>query len=91
MLVCAIGSRWSDDMRVRGEGMWRHSAGWKYFDQIDAHRRSFLGPPRLYDLQIYAVSPRLRPRRVVFFLLIHRFSYLRYSCKALHLRSRHGL
>ena len=58
MLVCAIGSRWSDDVRVRGEGMWRHSAGWKYFDQIDAHRRSFLGPPRLYDLQIYAVSPK---------------------------------
>ena len=55
MLVCGIGARWSEDMRVRGEGLWRHSAGWKYFDQVEKHRRSFIGPPRLYDLQIYAV------------------------------------
>jgi hypothetical protein len=92
MLVCGIGSRWSDDMRVRGEGLWRHSAGWKYFDQVEAHRRSFLGPPRLYDLQIYAV--RLgRPRRALPLTdkLSHStFSYLRSFCKVLHLRSRHG-
>ena len=55
MLVCAIGARWSDDPRCILEGTSKHSAGWKWFDQVQIHRRSFMGPPRLYDLQIYVV------------------------------------
>lgn len=56
MLVCAIGARWSDDPRCLLDGASAHSAGWKWFDQIQVHRRSFMSPPRLYDLQIYALS-----------------------------------
>ena len=56
MLVCSIGARWSDDRRCCLEGTGAHSAGWKWFDQVQVHRKSFMGPPRLYDLQIYAVS-----------------------------------
>ena len=56
MLVCSIGARWSDDHRCLLEGASAHSAGWKWFDQVQVHRKSFMGPPRLYDLQIYAVS-----------------------------------
>ena len=55
MLVCALGARWSEDTRVYIDGMSKHSCGWKWFDQVQIHRKSFLGPPRLYDLQIYAV------------------------------------
>lgn len=58
MVVCAIASRWVDDPRCIVEGMSRHSAGWKWFDQVQIHRKSFTSPPRLYDLQIYAVSKR---------------------------------
>lgn len=55
MLVCAIGARYFDDPRVFIEGMSKHSSGWKWFEQVQIYRKSFLGPPRLYDLQIYAV------------------------------------
>lgn len=55
MLVCAIGALWIDDPRVSIEGMSKHSSGWKWFEQVQVQRKSFLGPPRLYDLQIYAV------------------------------------
>ncbi|KAL5525563.1 hypothetical protein ACEPAG_6899 [Sanghuangporus baumii] len=56
MLVCAIGARYSEDMRCRLEGGDIHSSGWKWFDQVQVHRKSFLSPPRLYDLQIFALS-----------------------------------
>lgn len=55
MLVCAIGARHSDDMRCREQCGDIHSSGWKWFDQVQVHRKSFLSPPRLYDLQIFAV------------------------------------
>lgn len=59
LLVCAIGSRWSTDTRVRLDDttMWS-SAGWKYFQQVRMARKSFLVPPSLYDVQIFAVSIR---------------------------------
>lgn len=57
LLVCALGSRWSDDPRVILPGTNSgHSAGWEWFRQVQWVRRSLLSPPRLYDLQISAVS-----------------------------------
>ncbi|KIM80404.1 hypothetical protein PILCRDRAFT_789690 [Piloderma croceum F 1598] len=52
LLVCAIGSRYSTDPRVFiPEGNSDHTAGWKWFDQIQASRKPRLAPPSLYDLQ----------------------------------------
>ena len=57
LLVCALGSRWSDDPRVILPGTNSgHSAGWEWFRQVQWVRRSLLSPPRLYDLQICCVS-----------------------------------
>ncbi|GBE88069.1 predicted protein [Sparassis crispa] len=58
LLVCAIGARFSSDPRVfladyKDE---THSAGWKWFQQVQMIRKSLLAPPRLYDLQIYALA-----------------------------------
>ncbi|TFK48796.1 hypothetical protein OE88DRAFT_1737564 [Heliocybe sulcata] len=59
LLVCACGSRYSDDPRVLLDGYdsW-HSAGWKYTRQLQARlaTKSLLAPPTLYDMQSYAVS-----------------------------------
>ncbi|CAE6476197.1 unnamed protein product [Rhizoctonia solani] len=58
LLVCAVGSRWSDDRRVfldQDEPL-QHSAGWKYFEQVQFLRRSLLTPPKLFDLQIMALA-----------------------------------
>jgi hypothetical protein len=57
LLVCAIASRYSTDPRVfLPEANSEHSAGWKWFDQVQLVRRSRLAPPSLYDLQKYSVS-----------------------------------
>jgi hypothetical protein len=57
LLVCANGSRFSDDPRVLLDGeKSRHSSGWKWFDQVQMVKKSFLNPPTLYDLQFYSVS-----------------------------------
>jgi hypothetical protein len=56
LLVCAIGARDVNDPRVLLEDAWSHSAGWKWFNQVQMVRKSLLAPPRLYDLQIYCVS-----------------------------------
>lgn len=56
LLVCANGSRFSDDPRVLLDGeKSRHSSGWKWFDQVQMVKKSFLAPPQLYDLQFYSV------------------------------------
>lgn len=58
MLVCACGSRFSKDPRVLADGSdnW-HSAGWRYFSQVQSTRKGInLRPPRLYDIQIPCVS-----------------------------------
>ncbi|KAI9070185.1 hypothetical protein FKP32DRAFT_1543831, partial [Trametes sanguinea] len=64
LLVCANGARFTDDPRVLLDGHNEtQSAGWKWFQQVQMVRKSLLAPPRLYDLQIYAVSAsRRRPR-----------------------------
>lgn len=56
LLVCATGSRFSNDPHVFLEGS--HSAlssGWEWFRQVQFMRKSFLTPPTLYDIQICAV------------------------------------
>lgn len=56
LLVCAVGARYSKDPRVLLDGIdsW-HSAGWKWFDQVQMVKRSIVSPPTLYDLQRYCV------------------------------------
>ncbi|KAF9220414.1 hypothetical protein BS17DRAFT_344209 [Gyrodon lividus] len=57
LLVCAVGSRFSDDARVFLEGTnSEHSAGWKFFQQVQMVRKTLLGPPFLEDLQVYCLS-----------------------------------
>ena len=58
LLVCACGARFSKDLRVLADGSdnW-HSAGWRWFIQVQTKRRAInLRPPRLYDLQIPTAS-----------------------------------
>ena len=57
LMVCACGAKFSTDARVLSEGTdnW-HSAGWKYFAQVQNARRLVnLRLPRLYDIQIPCV------------------------------------
>ena len=56
MMVCAIGARWTDDHRVYVDGCPKHSAGWKYFKEIEKVNWSILLAPQLYDLQVLTVS-----------------------------------
>ncbi|CDO71787.1 hypothetical protein BN946_scf184939.g11 [Trametes cinnabarina] len=57
LLVCANGARFTDDPRVLLDGTNdTQSAGWKWFQQVQMVRKSLLAPPRLYDLQIYALT-----------------------------------
>ena len=56
LLVCAIGARYSNDDRVKVDNSddW-HSSGWKWFNQVEAYQKSYVGSPTLYDLQFYCV------------------------------------
>ena len=57
LLVCAIGARYSDDRRVLLDGVDSfHSCGWRWFNQVQMVKKSFLCPPTLYDLQFYCVG-----------------------------------
>ena len=58
LLVCANGARFSDDSRIFLEGTDNtQSAGWKWFKQVQTHQKLILiRPPRLYDVQLCAVS-----------------------------------
>ena len=58
LLLCALGSKFSDDPRVFLEGSnTPHSAGWKWFKPVQAYRRAIrLQHPRIYDLQLACVS-----------------------------------
>ncbi|KAH9173662.1 fungal-specific transcription factor domain-containing protein [Lactarius sanguifluus] len=57
LCLCACASRYSDDPRVLLEGStaW-HSSGWKWFSQVQMLRRSLMGPPVLYDVQMYTLA-----------------------------------
>ncbi|KAJ7142263.1 fungal-specific transcription factor domain-containing protein [Mycena epipterygia] len=61
LLVCAVGSRWSDDPRVvppsgtEGVSMGRLACGWEWFNQIPLVGKRLFGQATLYDLQYYCV------------------------------------
>lgn len=92
LLVCATASRFSDDPRVFLEGVEsgvvEHSAGWKFFTQVQMVRRTLLGPPSLEDLQSYCVGvfPTIFRRRS----RLHGHSCLFYTCKGRRPRKRAG-
>ena len=66
LLVCAIGARYSDDRRVLLDGVDSyHSSGWRWFNQVQSVKKSFLCPPTLYDLQFYCVRTFSPPRIAV--------------------------
>ncbi|KIK79944.1 hypothetical protein PAXRUDRAFT_89617, partial [Paxillus rubicundulus Ve08.2h10] len=57
LLVCAVGSRFSDDPRVFPEGSdSKHSVGRKYFQQVQMVMKTLLVPPCLEDLQMCCLS-----------------------------------
>ncbi|KAK7026301.1 Zn(2)-C6 fungal-type domain-containing protein [Favolaschia claudopus] len=56
LLVCAVGSRWSDDPSVSEEGL---ACGWKWFEQtlkIPSLGDHLFGQAKLYDLQYYSLA-----------------------------------
>lgn len=56
LLVCACGAIYSDDPRVRLEGVEsQFSRGWKWHNQVPVIREYFYERPTLYELQQYAV------------------------------------
>ncbi|KAG6812669.1 hypothetical protein H0H92_001427 [Tricholoma furcatifolium] len=57
LLVCAIGSRFSDDPRCLLDGVDDlDSGGWKWYYQVQRVRKSVLMPHNLFDLQYYCLS-----------------------------------
>ncbi|KAJ7066641.1 fungal-specific transcription factor domain-containing protein [Mycena amicta] len=57
LLVCALGSRYSEDKRVLLDGTddW-HSCGWRWFEQLQLVRDPLGAPVSLYDLQSIALA-----------------------------------
>ena len=64
LLVCAIGSRFTRDPRVLlPDSDHPHSAGWKWFRDVEKAKRMSFAPAKLHDLQVYAVrGPAVPPR-----------------------------
>ncbi|KAH9033206.1 fungal-specific transcription factor domain-containing protein [Lactarius deliciosus] len=56
LLVCATASRYSRDPRVLLENGHWHSAGWKWFKQVEPFSCTVLSGPELYDLQVAALA-----------------------------------
>jgi hypothetical protein len=56
LLVCATASRYSDDPRTLLESGHLHSAGWRWFSQVEPFASAVLSGPELYDLQVAVVS-----------------------------------
>jgi hypothetical protein len=57
LLVCAIGSLYSNDPRIFLDGTENtHSCGWKWFMQVQIVKKTLAKPPTLYSLQGCAVS-----------------------------------
>ncbi|KAF9533926.1 fungal-specific transcription factor domain-containing protein, partial [Crepidotus variabilis] len=56
LLICAVGSRFSDDPRTRLEVDEPHSAGWKWFHQAITVQKTFVTPHSLHDLQYYPLA-----------------------------------
>ena len=61
-LVCALGSRYTDDPRVLLPGTSDvASAGWAWFDQVQLTRSSCLVPASIHEIQSYSVRFKLLP------------------------------
>jgi hypothetical protein len=72
LLVCAHGSRYSDDPRVLAEGSDSpRSAGWKWFEQVNVLRKSLFKRTTLYELQMHAVRSSVVSSFLVLFLISH--------------------
>ncbi|KAG8821414.1 hypothetical protein FRC17_009833 [Serendipita sp. 399] len=56
LLVCAVASRCCDDPRVLLDQSVPHSAGWKYYEQVNVVDRNMVMPPTLLDLQRYVLA-----------------------------------
>ncbi|KAL0574560.1 Gypsy retrotransposon integrase-like protein 1 [Marasmius crinis-equi] len=56
LLVCALGSRFSDDPRVFSETGQSLSSGWKWYEQVQTFRRSSFEPSSLYELQYHCLA-----------------------------------
>jgi hypothetical protein len=56
LMVCALGARYVDDVRVCVPGQTMRSAGWRWFNQVDISRRDLFRPPRLFDIQAYTLA-----------------------------------
>ncbi|KAJ7702821.1 fungal-specific transcription factor domain-containing protein [Mycena rosella] len=56
LLVCAIGSRFSDDPRVCGPEDEPLRCGWRYFDQLPHVIDHLFVPPTVYHLQYYCLA-----------------------------------
>ncbi|KIK55551.1 hypothetical protein GYMLUDRAFT_175484, partial [Collybiopsis luxurians FD-317 M1] len=57
LAVCALASCHSDDTQVPYDGTTsKHSAGWRYFNQIESIPKSFVDPLSVYALQVYLLS-----------------------------------
>lgn len=62
LMVCALGSRFSDDPRVFADGFSSpRSAGWKWYEQANVLRKSLYRRTTLYELQLHAVCSLLLP------------------------------
>ncbi|KAJ7583186.1 fungal-specific transcription factor domain-containing protein [Mycena floridula] len=57
LVVCALGSKYSDDFRVFLDGIGEQSCGWPFFSQVQPLQgTSLASPPSLYELQYYSLS-----------------------------------
>jgi heme/copper-type cytochrome/quinol oxidase subunit 3 len=55
LLVCAIGSRFSNDVRVQPRGAEPLRCGWEFFDQLPFNLDYLFETPTIYQLQYYWV------------------------------------
>ena len=75
LLVCAHGSRYSEDPRVLAEGSDSpRSAGWKWFEQVNVFRRTLYQRTTLYELQMHAVGLLSVTLAVIIVLISWHFS-----------------
>ncbi|KAF9255570.1 hypothetical protein L218DRAFT_967177 [Marasmius fiardii PR-910] len=56
LVVCATGSRYSNDPRVFDDSQSTLSAGWKWYRQIRLVRSNFVKTPSVYELQLYCIA-----------------------------------
>ena len=77
LLVCAVASRYSSDIRVLlDEDTVGLSSGWKYFSQVPVFRQSLFHRSTIYDLQYYTVSyPNFLTMSSILMIIVSSQSY----------------